>query len=162
MRAHFGNACWSHAWVNQHSRNKIYYFTVHRSCLWSGRWLQCMWTHTVQIPNPIRKRIMIRNGFRNVIRSFVNRPTIEHAVSHRHWVWLKLSCWSCLISIVNIPLHVWPFFGGYKSTHDTIFMLLIFLMVAQHIFWMASYTDNENQSQKEDWEIILFSCKLTD
>ena len=30
--------------------------------------------HVVQITNPIRKRIAIRNGFRNVIRTFVNRP----------------------------------------------------------------------------------------
>ena len=31
----------------------------------------------VQITNPIRKRIAIRNGFRNVIRSFVNRPKVK-------------------------------------------------------------------------------------
>ena len=51
-----------------------YSLTMRRSCLWLGRHLQCMWTHVVQITNPIRKRITIRNGFRNVIRSFVNRP----------------------------------------------------------------------------------------
>ena len=51
-----------------------YYLAVRRSCLWLGRRLQCLWTHIVRITNPIRKRIMIRNGFRNVIRSFVNRP----------------------------------------------------------------------------------------
>ena len=33
-------------------------------------------THVVQITNPIRKRITFRNGFRNVIRSFVNRPSV--------------------------------------------------------------------------------------
>ena len=51
-----------------------YYLPVRRSCLWSGQRLQCMWTHVVQITNPIRKRIAIQNGFRNVISSFVNRP----------------------------------------------------------------------------------------
>ena len=51
-----------------------YYLAVRRSCSWLGRWLQCLWTHVVQITNPIRKRIAIRNGFWNVIRSFVNRP----------------------------------------------------------------------------------------
>ena len=40
-----------------------YYLAVHRSCSWLGRRLQCMWTHVVQITNPIRKRIAIRNGF---------------------------------------------------------------------------------------------------
>ena len=40
-------------------------------------------THAVQITNPIRKRIAIRNGFRNVIRSFVNRPS----------VYTCLTCW---------------------------------------------------------------------
>ena len=81
VRAHFGNARWSHAWVwswvNQRglrSRNKI---LPRRSCLWLGRRLQCLWTHVVQITNPIRKRIAIRNGFRNVIRFFVNRPKIK-------------------------------------------------------------------------------------
>ena len=86
VRVHFGNARWSHAWVNQRglgSRNKIY-LTVRRSCSWLGRRLQCMWTHVVQIPNPIRKRIAIRNGFRNGIRSFVNRPIICS------WTWLPL------------------------------------------------------------------------
>ena len=33
----------------------------------------------VQITNPIRKRIAIRNGFQNVIRSFVNRPKVNQA-----------------------------------------------------------------------------------
>ena len=47
-----------------------YYLAVRRSCSWLGRRLQCLWTHIVQIT----KRIAIRNGFRNVIRSFVNRP----------------------------------------------------------------------------------------
>ena len=53
-----------------------YYLAVRRSCSWSGRRLQCMWTHIVQITIPITKRIAIRNGFRNVIRSFVNRPHV--------------------------------------------------------------------------------------
>ena len=47
-----------------------YYIAVRRSCSWLGRRLQCLWTHIVQIT----KWIAIRNGFRNVIRSFVNRP----------------------------------------------------------------------------------------
>ena len=51
-----------------------YYLAVRRSCSWSGQRLQCLWTHIVQITNPIRKRIAIQNGFRNVIHSFVNRP----------------------------------------------------------------------------------------
>ena len=29
-----------------------YYLAVRRSCSWSGRRLQCMWTHVVQITNP--------------------------------------------------------------------------------------------------------------
>ena len=79
----YPNAHWSHAWVNQcglHNRNKILprsaqilfvigtAFAVHS--------LQCMWMHVVQITNPIRKRIAIRNGFRNVIHSLVNRPIV--------------------------------------------------------------------------------------
>ena len=51
-----------------------YYLAVRRSCSWLGQRLQCMWTHIVQITKPIRKRIAIRNGFRNVINFFVNRP----------------------------------------------------------------------------------------
>ena len=73
-RVHFGNARWSHAQVNRHSRNKI---LPRRSCSWSGRRWQCLWTHIVQITNPIRKRIVICNGFQNVIHSFVNRPYEE-------------------------------------------------------------------------------------
>ena len=52
-----------------------YYLEVCRSCSWLGRRLQCLWTHVVQITNWIRKRIVIRISFWNVIRSFVNRPT---------------------------------------------------------------------------------------
>ena len=78
VRAHFGNAHWSLAWVNQRglrSRNKI----LPRSAqilFVIGTAFQCMWTHVhvVQITIPITKRIAIRNGFRNVIHSFVNRP----------------------------------------------------------------------------------------
>ena len=33
VRVHFGNAHWSHAWVNQRSRNKIL-LAVCRSCSW--------------------------------------------------------------------------------------------------------------------------------
>ena len=51
-----------------------YYLAVRRSCSWSGRRLQCLRTHVVQITNPIRKRVVIRNGFQNVIRSFGIRP----------------------------------------------------------------------------------------
>ena len=51
-----------------------YYLAVHRSCSWLGRHLQCLWTHIVQITIPITKQIVIRNDFRNVIHSFVNRP----------------------------------------------------------------------------------------
>ena len=53
------------------------YLADRRSCSWSGRRLQCLWTHVVQIMNQIRKRIAIRNGFWNVILSFVNRPHIQ-------------------------------------------------------------------------------------
>ena len=53
-----------------------YYLAVRRSCSWSGRRLQCMWTHVVKITNPIRKRMAIRNSFRNMIPSFVNRPNV--------------------------------------------------------------------------------------
>ena len=54
-----------------------YYLAVRRSCSWLGRCLQCMWTHihVVQITIPIRKRIAIQNSFRNMILSFVNRPS---------------------------------------------------------------------------------------
>ena len=82
VRAHFGNA-------NLRSRNKIL-LTVHRSCSWSGWCLQCLWTHirtfVVQITNPLRKWIAIRNSFRNVIPSFVNRPNVIllHIIS----IWL--------------------------------------------------------------------------
>ena len=54
-----------------------YYLAVHRSCTWLGRRLQCMWTHVVEITILITKRIAIRSGFRNVIRSFVNRPIVN-------------------------------------------------------------------------------------
>ena len=77
VRAHIGNGRWSHAWVNQHglrSRNIISSQCADPVCD-LGQRLQCIWTHVVQITNPIRKRIAIRNGFRNVIRSFVNRPS---------------------------------------------------------------------------------------
>ena len=53
-----------------------YYLAVCRSCSWSGLRLQCLWRHVVQVTNPIWKRIAIRNGFRNVIRSFENRPNV--------------------------------------------------------------------------------------
>ena len=53
------------------------YLAVRRSCSWSGQRLQCLWTHIVQIMNPFRKWIAIRHGFRNVLRSFVNRPSIS-------------------------------------------------------------------------------------
>ena len=59
----------------QSAQNKIL-LAVRRSCSWSGRYLQCLWTHLVQITHPIRKRIVIRYSYRNVIRSFVNRPCI--------------------------------------------------------------------------------------
>ena len=49
-----------------------HYLAVRRSCL------QCLWM-LVEITKPIRKRIAIRNGFRNVIRSFVNRPRVYAA-----------------------------------------------------------------------------------
>ena len=58
---------------------KLFRNVMRRSCSWTGRWLQCLWTHIVQITNTIRKPIVIRNGFRsfrNVIRSFVNRPYV--------------------------------------------------------------------------------------
>ena len=76
-----------------------YYLAVRRSCSWLGRRLQCMWTHVVQITNPIRKRIAIRNGFRNVIHSFVNRPIVYIAIRHdliwglvREWRTNSTSC----------------------------------------------------------------------
>ena len=52
-----------------------HYLAVRRFSSWLGRRLQCLRTHVVQIMNPIRKQIAIRNGFRNMICSFVNRPT---------------------------------------------------------------------------------------
>ena len=33
-------------------------------------------SNACEISNPIRKRIVIRNGFRDVISSFVNRPYV--------------------------------------------------------------------------------------
>ena len=65
--------------VNQRSIGTEYYLAVRRSSLWSGAVVEiCLWMHIVQIKNPIRKRIVkrivIRNGFQNMIRSFVNRP----------------------------------------------------------------------------------------
>ena len=77
MCVHFGNARWSHESIS--AVGTKYYLAVRRSCSWSGRQLQCLWTHVVQITNPIRKRIVIRNGFRNAIRSFVNMPSIKHS-----------------------------------------------------------------------------------
>ena len=76
VRVHFGTARWSHAWVKGSisAVGTKYFLAVCWSCLWSGRRLQCLWTHIVQITNQIRKRIVIQNGFRNVIWSFVNRP----------------------------------------------------------------------------------------
>ena len=53
-----------------------YYLAMRRSYSWSKWRLQCLWTHVVQITNPIRKRIVIRNGFRNVICYFVNRSKV--------------------------------------------------------------------------------------
>ena len=40
-----------------------YYLTVRRSCSRSGRHLQYVWTHVVQITNPIRKRISERDSY---------------------------------------------------------------------------------------------------
>ena len=79
-----GNARWSHAWVKGSisAVGTTYYLAVCRSCSRSGRWLQCLRTHVVQITNPIRKWIVIRNGFGNMIRSFVNRPIIGYT---RFW-----------------------------------------------------------------------------
>ena len=67
---------WSHAWLKGSisAVGTKYYFAVRRSCSWLGWRLQCLWTHVAQITNRIRKRIVIQNGFRNVIHSFVNRP----------------------------------------------------------------------------------------
>ena len=67
-----------------------YYLTVR----WSCSRLQCLWTHVVQITNPFRKRIAIRDGFQNVIRSFVNRPwvyccfhdVITPILQNLHWL----------------------------------------------------------------------------
>ena len=36
----------------------------------------CECIYVVQITNPIRERIAIRNGFQNAIHSFVNRPVV--------------------------------------------------------------------------------------
>ena len=49
-----------------------YYLAVHRSWLWLGRLLQCMWTQVVQITIPITFWIVIRNVFRNVLLAHVN------------------------------------------------------------------------------------------
>ena len=80
VHVHFGNARWSHAWVKGSisAVGTKYYLAVCRSCSWSGRLLQRLRTHIVQITNPIRKWIVIRNDFRNVICSFVNRPIIGY------------------------------------------------------------------------------------
>ena len=40
-----------------------YYLAVRRSSSWLGRHLQCMWTHIVQITNPIRKLLSERDSF---------------------------------------------------------------------------------------------------
>ena len=74
VRVHFGNARWSHAWVNQHglrSRNKILPHSAQILFVIGMAFAMLVNAHVVQITNPIRKRIAIRNGFRNVIRSFV-------------------------------------------------------------------------------------------
>ena len=63
-----------------------YFLKVRISCSW---WrLQCLWMHIAHNTNPIRKRIVILNGFGKVIPSFVNRPNV-----------------SCLLDIVK---HYWP------------------------------------------------------
>ena len=67
-----------------------YYLAVRRPCSWLGRQLQCLWMHIVHITNPIKKRIAIRNGFRNVIRSFVNRPSVRTVLSP-NWLHVDLS-----------------------------------------------------------------------
>ena len=65
-----------------------YYLAVRKSCSWSGQRLQCLWTHVHVVQ--IRKRIMIWNGFRNVIRSFVNRPSVSRTKSGLQSQWLEL------------------------------------------------------------------------
>ena len=70
-RAHFGNACWKAMHGSICAVGSKYYLAAHRSCSWSGWRLQCLRTHVVEIMNPIGKRVTIRNGFRNIIRSFV-------------------------------------------------------------------------------------------
>ena len=84
-----------------------YYLPVRRSCSWSGQRLQCMWTHVVQITNPIRKRIAIRNGFRNVISSFVNRPNDS---------WSSSSLLSMIISFLSFD---------YLSTYCCVYYVSI-------------------------------------
>ena len=86
-----------------------YYLAVRRSCSWSGRRLQCLWTHVAKIKNPIRKRIVIRNRFRNVIRS-----PLWTGPMHRCTDLLKF-CHSCptaavLVTFVNIK--------SFKRLHE--------------------------------------------
>ena len=63
---------------------QAHYLAVCRSCSWLEWWLQCLWTHIIRITNPIRKRIVNRNDFRNVIRSFVNRPIESYKNINRY------------------------------------------------------------------------------
>ena len=75
VRVRFGNAHWSHAWVNQRSRNKILPHSAQIPQFVIGMAVASLWLmHVVQITNPIRKRTVIWDGFQNVIHSFVNRP----------------------------------------------------------------------------------------
>ena len=83
-----------------------YYVVVRKSCSWLGRLLQCLWTRVVQITNPIRKLIMIRNSCRNVVRSFVNRPY------DFSWPALRFRTRShevtCCEQMACTPLKSWP------------------------------------------------------
>ena len=75
VRSHFGSVRWSHTWVNLRSRNKI---TSQCADPVRDRVGDC---NACERTYPFRKGIAIRNGFRDLIRSCVNRPSMSHAVS---------------------------------------------------------------------------------
>ena len=84
VHAHFGNAYWSHAWVNHRRRTKYYpRLAVRRSCSWLGRLLQCLWAYILQITNPSGSGSKTTFGtwFNH---SFVNRPFISRVLINFH------------------------------------------------------------------------------
>ena len=112
VRVHFGNARWNHACVSQRglcSRNKILPRSAQILFMIGPAFaFACERTYSVvQITNPIGKRIAIRNGFRNVIHSFVNRPFV-FMINPQARTWLLI--WS----VINLQLecNYWNLIGS--------------------------------------------------